>query len=50
MPIRLSAQEILNCNGYGSGCKGGQPFDVFRYMVENCVIYDGYLPYKGIRK
>lgn len=46
--VMLSRQTLLNCaalKGYGGGCDGGDPIDVFRYMAkfglpdESCLTY-----------
>lgn len=35
--VMLGRQTLLNCaafHGYGEGCNGGEPLDVFKYMAE----------------
>lgn len=35
MDVMLSRQALLNCgafDGFGAGCNGGDPIDVFHYM------------------
>lgn len=35
--VMLGRQTLLNCgayHGYGDGCNGGEPLEVFKYMAE----------------
>lgn len=35
--VMLGRQTLLNCagfKGYGDGCNGGEPLEVFKYMAE----------------
>jgi hypothetical protein len=37
MDVMLGRQSLLNCaayEGYGAGCDGGDPIDVFKYMAK----------------
>ena len=49
--IKLSVQEIVDCSEKNNGCKGGDPFLVFKYIKKNGLSYDYSYPYinmKGI--
>ena len=42
----FSEQEILDCSENVNGCKGGNPYDVFRYINKNGISYKYLYPYK----
>ena len=49
--VKLSVQELVDCSEKNNGCKGGDPFLVFKYIKKNGVCYDYNYPYinmKGI--
>jgi cathepsin C len=44
-PIKLSAQESLDCNYYNQGCGGGYGFLVSKYYTENELVSEECYPY-----
>jgi hypothetical protein len=46
--VMLGRQTLLNCAGllgYGDGCNGGEPLDVFKYMAQEGLPDESCMPY-----
>ncbi|CAJ0952816.1 unnamed protein product, partial [Mesorhabditis belari] len=48
-PLRnLSVQEMLNC--VGGGCRGGAPYNVYKFIQQNGIVLDTKIAYTGKRQ